>query len=278
VLLALFSGCATAPPVEEVPSAESYYQRGLELLEGSRAFLFFHDVNYPQAIELFQEVIDNYPYSEYATLAELKIADVYFEQGSYEEATSYYQDFVELHPNHPEVPYAIYRNGLCSFKQMRDVGRDQTPTQEAVAQFRVLLDRYPNSEQAGAARERLREAVDQLASHDIGIGRFYYDRGDYHAAARRFRQVLSSYPEHTARLHTMIRLCDALIKMNRFDEATLVYERALDERSEAGLDEAAEEHIQELGRQLSRAEPRATQSSCINASDPSCEPLISSKP
>ena len=50
------------------------------------------------------------PYSEKATLAELKIADIHFERESYEEAASYYQDFVELHPNHAEAAPRICSN------------------------------------------------------------------------------------------------------------------------------------------------------------------------
>ena len=73
--IALFLACASAPPVEEsLPSAEGYYSAALEKLDGQRVMFFFNDVDYPGAIELLQEVIDNYPYSEYALLAELKIA------------------------------------------------------------------------------------------------------------------------------------------------------------------------------------------------------------
>ena len=150
--IALLCACATAPPEEELPSAESYYQRGVELLKGRRVFLFFTDVDYPEAIESFQEVIDNYPYSEFAVLSELAIADIHFERDEYEEASSYYHDFVELHPNHPKVAYALYRNGLCSYNQMRAADRDQAPTREAVAQFRALLERFPSSEMAPDAQ------------------------------------------------------------------------------------------------------------------------------
>ncbi len=253
--LALASACATAPPEEEVPSAESYYRRGLELLEGRRVFLFFRDVNYPRAIELFQEVIDNYPYSEYATLAELKIADVYLEQGSYEEAASYYQDFVELHPNHPQVPYAIYQHGHCSFEQVLDVGRDQTPTREAIAQFRVLLTRYPDSEYAEPAREGLREAIDHLVSHDIEIGNFYFERGDYYAAAQRYRQALDVYPEHSTRLLTLVQLGRSLMKLGLYDEAEAAYQRARDMQHGDGLKEEAEDGLRKFGEDLSKARP-----------------------
>ena len=214
ITLALFAACATNPGTEEdVPTAEGYYQQGLRELEGRRTFIFFRDVNYPKAIELFQEVIDNYPYSEYATLAELKIADIYFDQEKFDEAASYYQDFVELHPRHEMVPHALFRNGLCSYEQIRASDRDQTATFEAISHFRTLLERYPSADTAGEARQRLQESEDLLARVDVEVGEFYFEHGEYHAAVERFRRALTEFPSHTGNLTTMSRLGVALIRL-----------------------------------------------------------------
>jgi outer membrane assembly lipoprotein YfiO len=240
-------GCASAPPEEEVPSAETYYKRGLEILEGRRVLFFFRDVDHARAVELFQEVIDNYPYSQFATLAELKIADTHFEQGNFEEAASYYQDFVELHPNHPEIPYAILRNGLCAFEQIGGVSQDQTSTAEAISQFRVLIERYPDSKEAKEANARLQTAVDKLADHEIEVGLFYYRRGDYHAATRRFREAMVKYPEHTDRLHTMVRLGNSLKHMGHLEEAEEVFQQVLAIRTDTGAGSDWEDELEELG-------------------------------
>jgi outer membrane protein assembly factor BamD len=245
--LALSAACSTAPPVEEIPSAETYYNRGLEVLEGQRTLLIFSDVDYPKAIELFQEVIDNYPYSEYATLAELKIADVHFEQGKYEEAASYYQDFVELHPNNPRVDYAIFRNGLCAFQRLRAPDRDQTPTHEALDQFRALLQRYPDSEYADEAREMVGRGEDLLAEHDSHVGDFYMQRRRCHAAEQRYRSALIIYPHHTERLDTMYRLGRALVCMQREHEAIGLYQQILKEDPSEDLQKKVARQLRDLG-------------------------------
>jgi outer membrane protein assembly factor BamD len=248
ITLALFAACASSPAAdEEIPSAEGYYQRGLELLDGTRSLIFFKDINYPRAIELFQEVIDNYPYSEYATLAELKIADIYFDQERYEEAASYYQDFVELHPTHSEVPYALYRHGLCSFERISTADRDQSSTHDAMAQFQTLLDRYPDSEYADDARARLVGTSDMLAPHDIQVGDFYLQRRECHSAARRYRQALSAYPNHSNYLRTMFQLGDALVCMRRVDDAIVIYRQILEEQPEGNLAGDVWDRLEELG-------------------------------
>ena len=247
VTLALSASCANAPPIDELPSAENYYQRGLEALEGQRVLVFFRDTDYGQAIELFQEVIDNYPYSEYATLAELKTADVYYDQGRYEQAASYYQDFVELHPRHPAVPYALYRHGLCSFSSMRGPDRDQEATRDAISQFQVLVERYPDSEYAEEAEARLGEAYGRLAAHDVHVGDFYLERKRCHAAAERYRHALIRYPEHGSRLNTMHRLASALVCAHRPEEAVALMARVLAEEPDKDLRERVEEDLRELG-------------------------------
>jgi outer membrane protein assembly factor BamD len=245
--LAISSGCANAPPVEELPSAEAYYQRGLDALAGERFLFLFSDVDYGRAIELFQEVIDNYPYSEYAVLAEIKIADTYFDQQNYEQATSYYQDFVELHPKHEKVPYALYRHGLCSAERMRASDQDQEATRTAIAQFEVLLERYPDSEYAADARARLADAQNRLALHDVQIGDFYLDRGECYAAASRYRGALSEYPAHTDRLETMRRLAAALRCTGSDDEAVALLARILAEEPDGDLREEVEGTLRAMG-------------------------------
>jgi outer membrane protein assembly factor BamD len=245
--LAISAACANAPPVEELPSAEAYYQRGLEALDGQRFLLFFTDVDYARAIELFQEVIDNYPYSDHAVLAEIKIADVYFDQANYVQAASYYQDFVELHPKHPQVPYALYRHGLCSAERIGRFDQDQEATRTAIAQFEVLLERYPDSEYAADARVRLAEATDLLALHDVHVGDFYLDRGECWAAAARYRSALTNYPEHTSRLETMRRLAAAFRCAGSDDEAVALLARILAEQPEGELREEVEGALRAMG-------------------------------
>jgi outer membrane protein assembly factor BamD len=273
--IALLASCASsAPPVEEeIPSAEGYYTRAMEKLDGQRVLLFFSDVDYPGAIELFQEVIDNYPYSEYAIRAELAIADVHYEQGNYEEAASFYQDFVELHPSHQQAAYAIFRNGMCAYHRMHSPDQDPRPTEEAIAQFQVLLDRYPTSEFAQDARARLQEAENHLAKAIVSIGDFYFDRGRDYAAIRRYREALTNYPGHDGRLRTMARLATALKRMRRYYEAEQLFLQVIaaqpddDDLLDLVQDELADlEQGFDDGGRVVRPLPR----SCVTDPNPAC--------
>ncbi len=272
ITLALSAGCASSPPVEELPSAETYYQRGLEALEGDSVLFLFTDVDYTLAIELFQEVIDNYPYSDYATLAELKLADVYFEQESYEQSASYYQDFVELHPRHPQVSYALFRQGLCWYQEMAEPDSDQEATRDAMAQFEVLLQRFPHSEHAAEAEKLLAEARDRLALHDLHVADFYFERGVYHAAARRYVDVLEAFPQHEGHKRTLLHLALSLQGIGRTQEASALLEQIL----QAGADEELLEQVSDALLELPAGFPQdeTLERSCSGEWNPACpEPL-----
>ena len=71
----------------------------------------YDDGEYKDAIENFQKLKDWYPFSKYAILAELKIADAHYHLDQYEEAIFAYEEFEKLHPRNEAVPYVIYQIG-----------------------------------------------------------------------------------------------------------------------------------------------------------------------
>ena len=235
-LLLLFSlplaGCASAPPVDlefaEVPSAEELYRQGVAHLEPKRRFLLFQTRDYTEAIASFQDVIDNYPYSEYAVLAELKIADAYYEKAQYEEALSYYRDFADLHPDHEQVPYTIYRTALCHYRQSHEPGRDQTATENALAALDRLLGSHPHSVEAEEGEIMWRELRERLARHAMLIGNFYLEREEYQSAADRYRSVLNQYPGLGVDAEALYKLGLCYTRMRLDDEAARIFQVLLE--------------------------------------------------
>jgi outer membrane protein assembly factor BamD len=246
-LLLALSACATQPPepeLGELPAADVLYQEGVELIERKRTVLWLVDVTpYQEAIDKFQEVVDNYPYSEYAVAAELRIADAYFEQERYDEALSYYRDFAELHPEHEKVPYTMLRAALCHAKQSGSADRDQTQTRQALAALDRLMTRYPASPEAREAETLWRELRTKLGEHVFGIGEFYLAREEYQSAARRYRQVLDEYPGLGFDAEALYKLGLCYTHMNREDEARRMFEVILENYQGSDVARAAQDQI-----------------------------------
>ncbi len=244
LLAAVTMACASTGPLElaEPPPAEELYTAGVEKLEGRR-ILFWTWVDYNDAIESFQEVIDNYPYSEYAVLAELKIADAYFEDERYEEALSYYQEFPELHPNHERVPYTVLRAAESHYERMRSPNRDQRPTRQALKHLDVLLARYPFSVEAERGEALWRELRAHLGEHVMRIAEFYMDREEWQSAADRFRSVLNEFPGLGLDAEALYKLGVCYSEMNLEDEAERIFQVILDNYEGTEVADAAADLI-----------------------------------
>lgn len=224
LILAMLFGCATdTATFEDVKPAEELYAEGLETLKGRKVFWLFPVVNYDAAIESFQAIIDNYPYSDYELRAQLKIADAYFEDDRFEEALAYYQDFADLHPQHPSVAYALLRAAQCHFNQIESIDRDQRATHEATAALDKLIRDHPYSEETREGEEMMVRLRTRLAQHMIHIADFYHDRTHWQSAAARYRRVLDEYPGLGMDARALYRLGVCLENMRREDEALRLY-------------------------------------------------------
>ncbi len=98
IVLFLGSGCSALKKTweaitgkEEIGSAQQLAWEGMDA---------FEDGDYQDAIESFERLRDWYPFSKYAILAELKIADAHYHLEQYEEAIFAYEEFEKLHPRY----------------------------------------------------------------------------------------------------------------------------------------------------------------------------------
>jgi outer membrane protein assembly factor BamD len=151
--------------------------------------------DYAEAATIYQQIKDQYPYSRYALLAELKLGDANFLNGKYIEAFGAYRSFEELHPTNDAVPYAIYQQGMCHFMRMNGIDRDQTPTLLTIQTLARLIESFPGSQYSNLAKAKIAEAQNNLAGHEFYIGEFYFKRKDYQAAMNRFRGLIEAYPD-----------------------------------------------------------------------------------
>jgi outer membrane protein assembly factor BamD len=155
---------------------------------------FDKDERYEEAIKRYQDVKNKFPYSRYATMAELAIADDYFKQESFAEAQVSYQAFKDLHPKHPQIDYVTYRLAMSFFNQLPStVDRDLTLARSAVLYFDEVISQYPNSQYVGECREKKTATLKMLAGKEVYIADFYFKRGKYDSALLRYNSLLQKY-------------------------------------------------------------------------------------
>jgi outer membrane protein assembly factor BamD len=190
---------------------------------------------YEQAIRLYEKLEARYPYGRYAQQAQLEIAYAYYKSNEPALAITSAERFIKLHPNHPSVDYAYYLKGLVNFNE--DLGllgsltkldlseRDPKASREAFDSFRELIERFPESRYAADSRLRMQYLVNSLASHEVHVARYYYNREAYIAAANRAKAVIAGYantPATEEALFLLVKSYDALGLTDLRDDADRV--------------------------------------------------------
>ena len=149
------------PPTGTPEPDKFLFERGTEAL-GKKRWLVSR--------EYFRELIDTYPQSPNRAEAKLGIGDTYVGEGSAESyvlALNEFKEFLAFYPNSNRAGYAQFKLGMAHFKQMHSADRDQTETREAIKEFTIFVERYPDDPQLEEGKTRLREARDRLSQYRI---------------------------------------------------------------------------------------------------------------
>ena len=171
----------------------------------------FTEKDYRKAIEYFGKLRDWYPFSKFAKLAELKIADGHFHLKEYDDAIFAYEEFEELHPNNEAIPYVIQQIGNCYFEQLDTIDRDQTPALKAIDTYERLIKNYPDDPHSKGVLEKISICQKSLAENQFYIGHFYYRTKHYKSALARFHSITSKwneFPEIQTKALKFITLCE----------------------------------------------------------------------
>ena len=186
ILVALALLPATACSLRQKPTGQDFYAQGQ---------LDFAQKEYKAAIENYQHVIDQFPFSPYAEDAEMKIGLAYYQQKEYAEAIGALDDFQRMHPTSQNLELVTYYIGMSYYDQMGREDQDQTKTEQALKRFQELEQRFPEGSFAELAHEKVVVCREMLARNEMVVGNYYYKRANFRAAESRFAELMQKYPD-----------------------------------------------------------------------------------
>ena len=208
------SACQTDRSKREL----AYVERPVEVLYNSAA-KELDTRDYESAIQLFNEVERQHPYSEWARRSTLMSAFAAYQSRRYDDAIDTARRYISLNPGSDEAAYAYYLVATSYFEQIVDVGRDQRTTELAKASLDELLRRFPTTEYAKDAQLKMDMVDDQLAGKEMEIGRFYLRREEHLPAINRFRKVVTDFDTTTHTPEALYRLVEAYMSVGLKGEA-----------------------------------------------------------
>ncbi|GGE42409.1 outer membrane protein assembly factor BamD [Agaricicola taiwanensis] len=190
--------------------ADKLYNEGL---------YYVNEGNYNKAAEKFEEVDKQHPYTEWARKSLVMVAYSHYAQGNYDDAITNARRYLALHPGSEDAAYAQYILAMSYYNEIPDISRDQQRTQRALLALQEIADKYPNSEYAEPARQRIVVARDQLAGKEMEVGRYYLNQRNYIGAINRFRSVISDYQKTRHVEEALARVAEANMALGIVDEA-----------------------------------------------------------
>ncbi|MGM0537521.1 MAG: outer membrane protein assembly factor BamD [Pseudomonadota bacterium] len=220
----ILAGCASTGSEEEDElegvAERQLYQEGREALE---------DARYTTAINRLEAIDTRFPFGEHAQQAQLELIYAYYESDDWEGARAAASRFIRLHPDHPQVDYAYYMRGLAAWQAGRfslerlrliDISkRDLGATRDAYSDFRELIQRYPDSQYAPDAQQRIAYLRNLLARHELHVADFYLRKGAYLAAVERGRWVIENYPQAEATHDALATMVEGYLGLEMRDRA-----------------------------------------------------------
>jgi outer membrane protein assembly factor BamD len=226
--LAACGGKTGAAAVDYSVSAQRNYEKGLKMLEKK---------DWIAASKYFGFIKSRFPYSKYAVLAELRLADAEVGAEQYLEAIDSYRLFLKFHPTHEMVAngYVSYRIGEAYFKQLPgdwwlfppSYEKDQSSTEDAANELKSFLDKFPDSPYRDKAKDILKLVGKRLADHEWYVARYYWDRGKPMGTVLRLRRLLERYRGVGYDEEALWLLGRAYVVVNMRDRAKLTWQELI---------------------------------------------------
>ena len=214
VLAASLGACSSLWGKDETPPdepADRLYNEGLYLLNNKS--------DPSKAVKKFEEVDRQHPYSEWARKSLIMSAYAYYQAGSYDESVTASKRYIALHTGSPDAAYAQFLIGSSYYDEIPDITRDQARTEKALASLDEVVRKYPTSEYAVTAKQKMEVARDQLAGKEMQIGRYYLEKKDYTGAINRFKVVVTKYQTTRHVEEALERLTEAYMSLGIVGEA-----------------------------------------------------------
>ena len=211
------SACAGNKPRQRL----AYEERPVEMLYNT-GYQRLQSRRWTDAVDYFQEVERQHPYSEWSRRAILMQVYAYYQNNNYQDAIAAADRFIALFPGNPSAAYAFYMRAICNFEQIVDVGRDQAYAEAALTGLRDVARRYPNTPYATDARVKIDMVNDQLAGKEMAVGRFYQRANQPLAALNRYKAVINNeaFQRSSHTPEALYRLVEVNVALGLTEEAT----------------------------------------------------------
>ena len=216
-LFAILISCSKEEIKESIIKEKSLDLQVLEAYQEGVKSLETGDVLF--AAKKFNEAETLFPQSEWAPKSALMAAYAYYTQDYYLDTVAELERFIRVYPLSKNLDYVYYLLGISYYEQIVDEKKDLQSIIKAKEYFKIVSKNYPNTNYSLDAEYKIDLVNDILASKEMYIGRYYFDKKKWIPAINRFRTVIDDYDTTIYAQEALHRLVEVHYILGLKDEA-----------------------------------------------------------
>ena len=227
----------------------------------------FADDEFLAAQRYYQYIRTKFPYSRYAALSEVRIADCQYERQRFLEAIDTYQTFVRTHPGHEQVPYAAYRIGIAYYEQIPtdffllppSHEKDQASVRDTERRLAEYVSRFPKDENFKDAKSKLDEVRRRLMAHERYVADFYRNLDRDRASVGRLEVIRRDFAEVGVDDELLYEIAETWAKVGEIEKAKSAADQLAKDFPASDLVKRARERIAQAEQQKAADDAKAEQ-------------------
>jgi len=229
VLLGLIgTGCSNYQKLLKSQDYELWY---------TEAIKYYEQEDYTRAATLLGQLVNIYRGTDKAEEVNYVYANCLYGLHDFLTSGHYYREYVRNFPAGEYAEECQYMSAYCYYERSPKPRLDQTTTEEAIQEFQLFINMYPNSARVEESTRLMDELRDKLVFKSYLNAKLYYNLGDYlgnnyQSAVIAAQNSLRDFPDTKYREELSF-----LILESKFIQADKSVEKKKEERVRETLDE-----------------------------------------
>jgi outer membrane assembly lipoprotein YfiO len=227
-----------------IPPDKTLFETGSDFLKHG---------HYLKARLAFQNLMMTYPDSDMAPEAHFGMGDSFYEEGGTEnllQAENQFKDFIVFYPAHPKAADAQMKTVAINMKMMGAPDRDQHYAYRALQNIKSFIQQFPDSDFTPIVKKYKTDVEENIAQGDLGVGKFYEDKGNLAGARGRYKEIIDNYPDFSDMAEILFRMASVLEKSKNPDESAIYLGKIVSEYPFSKRTEEAKEKLIAMGKPL----------------------------
>jgi len=183
------------------------------------AIIDLRNKEYNKALVNFKNLNSKFPLSNEAVKSQMMMGFIEYINLNYDEAIFIFDRLINQYPSHKDIDYAFYMKAISFYEQIQNEELDGFYNYKSLESFMQVINRFPESEYIQDSNQKIIAIKENIAAKHMDIGLFYLERKKYLAAMNRYKIVLKDYSKSKFTPEALHRLVEVYYILGMEEDA-----------------------------------------------------------